>query len=85
MDDAPWGEWRGLHDDQQSRKLSQGELARLLAPFWIRPRTIWPLRRTAESKSQRGYYKADFEKAWRAYCRVDTPTQTSNIRQLRPA
>jgi hypothetical protein len=46
IDDAPWSEWHGLRDDQQPRRLSPGELAKMLAPFGIRPRTIWPLGRT---------------------------------------
>ena len=83
MEDACWNEWRGLRDDRQPRRLSQGEFARLLAPFRIRPRTIWPPHRTAESKSHRGYFRSDFEKAWRAYCPADTPTQPRNIRRLR--
>jgi len=28
-----WSEWRGIHGNQQPRKLSQGELAKLLEPF----------------------------------------------------
>ena len=83
MEDAPWNEWRGIRDDRQPRKLSQGELARLLAPFRIRPRTIWLAHRNPESKSHRGYFRSDFEKAWRAYCPADTPTQPRNIRRLR--
>jgi hypothetical protein len=43
--DGLWSEWQGLRGDQQPRRLSQGELARLLAPFAIRPKTIWPWRR----------------------------------------
>ena len=42
MDDAGWSEYRGPHGDQQPRKLTPGELARLLQSFGIRPRTIWP-------------------------------------------
>ena len=69
MDDAGWSEWRGLRDDQQPRQLSQGELARLLAPFCIRPRSIWPrLRRQDNGKSSKGYFRWQFEAAWRAYC-----------------
>ena len=83
MADAPWNEWCGIRDDRQPRKLSQGELARLLAPFRIRPRTIWLAHRNPESKSHRGYFRSDFEKAWRAYCPADTPTQPRNIRRLR--
>jgi len=39
-DDAMWWEWRGIHGNQQPRKLSPGELAKLLEPFQIRPQTI---------------------------------------------
>ena len=54
MDDAMWADWRGLRDDQQPRRLSQGELARLLAPFGIRPRSIWPRRRTRPPRAGKG-------------------------------
>ena len=85
MDDALWGEWRGIRDDRQPRKLSPGELARLLAPFGIRPHSIWPMYRTSESKSAKGYFRRDFEQAWRAYCGSadGTPAQSSSIRRLR--
>ena len=85
MDDALWGEWRGIRDDRQPRKLSPGELARLLASFGIRPHSIWPLYRTSESKSAKGYFRRDFEQAWRAYCGSadGTPAQSNSIRRLR--
>jgi hypothetical protein len=77
IDDAPWSEWRGVRDDQQPRRLSQGELARLLRPFRIRPRTVWPMRTT----SAKGYYRHQFEQAWRNYCDGQaadgTPSQPS--------
>jgi hypothetical protein len=84
-DDAIWGEWRGIRDDRQPRKLSQGELARLLAPFGIRPRSIWPPRRTSGSQSAKGYLRSDFKRAWRAYCgsAAGTPAHPSSIRRLR--
>ena len=68
MDDALWADWRGLRDDQQPRFLSQGELARLLAPFGIRPRTIWPQRRKQGTRSRKGYLRSQFTKAWQSYC-----------------
>jgi hypothetical protein len=84
MDDAPWSEWRGVHGDRQARRLSQGELAQLLQPFGIRPQSIWPLRRQPNSKSAKGYYRHQFEVAWRAYCATDdgTAAQPSKIRAL---
>lgn len=90
LEGAPWAEWRGLRDDQQPRKLSQGELAKLLAPFRIWPRSIWLGQRTVASKSRKGYVKADFGPAWAAYCGAGgtsgtggTPAQSRKIRHLR--
>jgi hypothetical protein len=83
MEDAGWGDWRGIHDDQQPRQLSQGELARLLAPFGIRPRSIWPRQRNQDSRSRKGYLRSQFEPAWRAYCdSTGTPAQSSKIARL---
>jgi hypothetical protein len=80
MDDAGWSEYRGPHGDQQPRKLTQGELARLLQPFGIRPRTIWPAQRRSDAKSRRGYLRSQFERAWASYCAAaDTPTQASKV------
>jgi hypothetical protein len=81
-EDGLWGEWRGVKDDQQPRKLAQGELAKLLAPFRIKPRTVWPVPRT---KSRSGYYRSQFEVAWAAYCpQAHTPAQPSKIKYLDP-
>lgn len=82
LDDAPWSEWRGIGGDQQPRPLSLGELARLLAPFGIWPRTIRP-RTTAREKTAKGYHRSQFEAAWRSYCvPAGTPAQPSNVRGL---
>jgi hypothetical protein len=85
IDDAMWSEWRGPHGNQQPRRLSPGELARLLTPFGIRPRTIWSLHRTAESRSAKGYYRSQFENAWRSYCDAGTASQSSTVGHLRSA
>jgi hypothetical protein len=80
LDDGLWSEWRGPNDDRPPRKLTQGELSRLLRPFGIRPKTIWPTRRRPGDRSSRGYSRLQFEEAWRAYCpSPDTPTQPSKI------
>jgi Protein of unknown function (DUF3631) len=91
--DAIWSEWRGTSGDQQPRKLSQGELAKLLAPFRIRPQTIrtsteaFRGRPTSEAGTKptvKGYYRAQFEAAWRSYCRnTVTPSQPGKFRHLR--
>jgi hypothetical protein len=90
MEDAPWSDWRGLNDDQHPRRLSQGELARLLKPFGIRPRSIWPLGRNKKNaKGAKGYFRHQFTSAWRSYCNTDgadgTPAQSNGLRQLRGA
>ena len=79
--DGRWSEWRGLRNDQIPRKLSQGGLALMLAPFGIRPKTIWPPHRGATDKSEKGYRREQFELAWASYC-DGTPAQRRNIRHL---
>jgi Protein of unknown function (DUF3631) len=85
MEDAPWGEWTGLHDNQRPHRLTTRELARLLRPFRIYPRPIWPLQRTATSKSARGYMRSQFEDVWRDYCGNVTTSQPQPIKRLRLA
>ena len=79
--DEMWSEYRGVHGNENPRKLTQGALAALLRPFGIRPRKFWPPHRDATTKSYRGYFRSDFEAAWRAYC-DGTPAQPCNIRKL---
>jgi hypothetical protein len=81
--DSDWTEFRGLRGDQQPHKLKAGELAGMLREFGIRPRVIWPLKRTAKSISARGYHRSEFEQAWKMYC-VDeeavTPSRSGKVR-----
>ena len=80
VEESGWSEYRGPHDDQTPRKLSQGEMARLLRPFGIRPRPIWPAAKRRKGTSRRGYYRAQFESAWARYCAEGvTPSQPSNV------
>jgi Protein of unknown function (DUF3631) len=80
LDDGLWHDWRGPKDDRPPRKLTQSELARLLRPFEIRPRTIWPVNRAPGIRSYRGYKREWFESAWAAYCTAsDTATHPSKI------
>jgi len=79
-----WVDWRGKQDTDTPRPMTPGIMAKLLAPFGVRPATIWPLNRTADSKSSRGYHRSQFEDAWARYCQpgADTPTQPSKIMRL---
>jgi Protein of unknown function (DUF3631) len=56
-DDAMWPEWRGINGNQQPRKLSQGELAKLLEPFQIRPRTIRTFSNASAKPTAKGHYR----------------------------
>jgi Protein of unknown function (DUF3631) len=81
--DGHWSDWRGPHGRQTPHRLSQGGLAHILAPFGIRPKTIWPARRGALEKSVKGYHRSHFERAWAAYCdEAGTSAQGTNIRYL---
>jgi hypothetical protein len=78
-----WADWRGVHDDQQPRKLTQGMLSRLLKPFKIEPKTIWGLGpRAGRGKSAKGYRKEQFLEAWVAYCKTGTPAHGSDHKNL---
>jgi Protein of unknown function (DUF3631) len=81
IDESAWSEYRGVRDDQQPRKLSPGEMARLLRPFGIRPRSVWPTgKRYKGSSSRKGYYRSQFESAWARYCDpAGTTAQAANV------
>jgi hypothetical protein len=88
LDDGMWRDWHGRKDDRPAHKLTQSELAALLKPFGIKSQTVWPVPRRSDSKSAMGYYRSQFEAAWKSYCLSDddanTSTQSSNVRRLRP-
>jgi Protein of unknown function (DUF3631) len=79
MDDALWAEWRGESGDQQPRNLTTNELARLLAVFPIKSKTIWP---RGGGKSAKGYLRSQFEPCWERYCN-DPPEKPSKAHMLR--
>jgi Protein of unknown function (DUF3631) len=81
IDESGWAEYRGVRDDQSSRKLSPGEMARLLKPFGIRPRSVWPAAKRRKGTSRKGYWRSQFESAWEKYCApaAGTTAQTRNV------
>jgi hypothetical protein len=90
MEDAVWSSWRGVDDKRTPHKLTQSELAQVLRPFRIRPRSIRQRLGEPPVKGSKGYMRSDFENAWAAYCGMDpkgggTPAQGGNIKCLRPA
>jgi putative DNA primase/helicase len=66
MEDRPWPEWR------QGKPLSKNQLARLLKPFGVRPRTV-----RTNGSTPRGYQLDDFQDAFARYLRQpNTPDQS---------
>ena len=81
VEESSWTDYRGPRDDQTPRKLSQGEMARLLRPFGIRPKSVWPPgKRYRGDSSRKGYFRAQFELAWTRYCSpAGTKAQSRNV------
>jgi hypothetical protein len=77
LEESLWSEWTGLDDTAAPHMLTQGDIGRLLRPFRIRSKTIWPPRRDAGTKSETGYYRSQFEAAWASYCE---PSATASCR-----
>jgi hypothetical protein len=81
--DVFWTSWRGTNDRDVPHQLGKIELSSLLRRFGIRSHTVWPTPRDKNSKSSDGYYREQFEEAWRKYCsETTTPTQTRKIMML---
>jgi hypothetical protein len=57
--ERPWADWK------HGRPLAQRQLASLLAPFHVISTTVHPPGGLPHGK---GYRRADFEEAWKAYC-----------------
>lgn len=80
LEAGDWTEFYGVRGEQQPLS---GELARMLRSFGIRPAPIWPLNRTAKSKSARGYKHQQFVSAWARYCpETVTPSQANGIKDM---
>jgi hypothetical protein len=84
-EEGRWLEFRGEKDNQEPKLLTLAAMTKMLADFQIRTKTIWPRRRTAESKSRRGYLKSQFERAWASYCddQDDDAPVPNNVKHLR--
>lgn len=85
IEESGWSEYRGVRDDQAARQLTQGEMARLLRPFNIRPRSVWPLGKQRQSVgSRKGYYRTQFEQAWQRYCPAEEASTEKNAETISP-
>ena len=75
-----WADWRGPNDHGAPHTLTTGETSRLLRRFQVYSHTVWPVPREKDSKSFVGYYRVNFEKAWRDYCSENhTSTHSGKI------
>jgi hypothetical protein len=68
LEDSPWGEWTGLDGTAVPHMLTQGDIGRLLRPFAIRSKTLWPPGRRQGKQSACGYSRQQFEAAWASCC-----------------
>ncbi|HZN37786.1 MAG TPA: DUF3631 domain-containing protein [Planctomycetota bacterium] len=82
LEDRPWPEYRN------ERPITANQLAKLLKPFGVSPKTI----RLQGDWTPKGYAKADFEEAWARYLSSDaeappaeaaTPPHTCDDKDLR--
>jgi hypothetical protein len=83
LEDSLWSEWTGLDGTAMPHTLTEGDIGRLLRPFAIRSKTLWPPGRRLGTKSESGYSRQQFEAAWASYCEPSaTPPHTSKVRYL---
>ena len=83
LEDSLWSEWAGLDDTATPHMLTQGDIGRLLRPFAIRSKTLWPPGQRPGTKSESGYSREQFKAAWASYCETTaTPPQASKVRYL---
>ena len=86
-EDAGWDEWRGEKGDQRPHKISKAEVSRLIRDrFRVRAHSVWPPPpRRPEHRSGKGYYRADLEPLWAAYCpSAGTAARTVRLRLITP-
>jgi hypothetical protein len=83
LEEAGWSEFTGK-GDRPPHKLRNSELRAMLRMFGIESHNVWPMKGVPGDRSGRGYYRSDFEAAWRAYCEGDETGKPANVIPLRP-
>lgn len=66
IETSPWADWKGKDGSYQPHPINPNDIARLLRPFQIRPRSV-----EIGSVNLKGYHRDDFREAWAAYCPDD--------------
>ena len=84
LEEAGWSEFTGVKGDRSPHRLRNSELRAMLRTFGIESRNVWPMRGAPGDRSGRGYYRSDFEAAWRAYCGEGETGKPANVIPLRP-
>jgi hypothetical protein len=74
--DGRWSEFCGVQRNRSPHKLRESELRAMLRPLGIVTRSIWPDKGRSGDHSGKGYYRAEFEAAWRAYCEDEGEAET---------
>ena len=83
LEEAGWSEFTGVKGDRPPRKLRNSELRAMLRMFGIESRVVWPAKGVPGDRSGHGYYRSDFEAAWRAYCEGGETVKPSNVIPMR--
>jgi len=73
IDESPWSNYNF------GRPLDGSGLARLLRPYGIRPKTI-----RFDKETDKGYYKSDFEDAFKRYLGVQPETPVTYVTDVTP-
>ncbi len=69
-EDSPWTDYNFRSNDSAKRRISDMQLAKLIAPYGIKPKQI-----KYAGRGRKGYMRDQFEKSWARYLsfEVDTP------------
>src|SRR6516162_300382 len=76
IEDGRWSEFCGVQRNRTPHKLRESELRAMLRPLGIVTHSVWPGKGKSGDHSGKGYYRSDFEAAWRAYCGEEEEAET---------
>ena len=83
MEDGRWSEFCGVQRNRTPHKLRESELRAMLRPLGIVTRSVWPGKGKPGDHSGKGYYRSDFEAAWRAYCEGEETGKPAKVVTLK--
>jgi uncharacterized protein DUF3631 len=65
LEEAGWSEFCGIKNDRSPHRLRASELRAMLRSLDVPTRSVWPQKGQPGDRSAKGYYRSDFEAAWR--------------------